>query len=126
MSPHPNSICSLCEWCVCRDYRYFLFDREGFTGKHGFIHKHIFRFKNQAVTRDNVPSIQDNDIAGNNFFNGHFYLFSVAKNCCFNLYQGKQFRYRIGGTVFLPESKKTAYDDDAKNDGSIDEMAQKQ
>ena len=62
--------------------------RIGFTRQRCFIDKEIFGFLDQTISGDDIAGVQNDDISGNNLFDGNFCWTSVTKHRSFNLHDG--------------------------------------
>ena len=113
MGPHPKSVCSLTQRCLCWQHRHRLFYRESLPGQHGFIDEKIFGFLNHTISGHDIAGAQDDDISGYNLFDRNIFRASITKHGSFNLYDGKQLLHGVGCTALLPKPQKTAYEDNA-------------
>ena len=94
----------------------------GFTRQGCLIDKEIFGFQDQTVSGDDIAGIQNDDIAGDNLFDGNFFGASIAKHRRFDLHDGQQLLHGIGCAPLLPEPEKAAYEDNCEDDESVNRI----
>ena len=122
MGPHPQRICPLAQRCLCRQHADRFLYRVGFTRQGCFIDKKIFGFLDQTVSGDDIAGIQNDDISGDNLFDGNFFGASITKHGSFDLHDGQQLLHGIGCAVLLPKPEKAAYEDNGENDESVNRI----
>ena len=78
---------------------------------------------NQTVSRDDISSVQNGDVSGDNFFDGNFFGASITKHRSLDLHDGEQFLHCVGGTVLLPIPEQAACQDNGQNNISVNRIA---
>ena len=126
MGSHPQRVGPLRQRRFRRQHADRFLRGVGFTGQGSFIDKEILGFVDQAISRDEISGVQDDDIARHDLFDRNVLGLSVAKRGGLDLHHGQQLLHGAGCAVLLPEAEKAAGEDDGENDEGVDGIVQEE
>ena len=123
---HPQCIGPLGEWCFRRQQSRHFLGRVGFTGESGLVDEQVLGLLDQAVAWNEISSVQDYDVPGDNRFDRNVARCAVAKRGRFYLHDRQQPFDRLRCAVLLPEPEQPAHEDNGQNDERVDRIVQEE
>ena len=90
-----------------------------FSRKHALINEQIFRLKNNAVRRNNIPRLEREHIARNDIVNVPFFKLPVAQNCRRHGHFLAQGLRCLRGTIGIHKIDERAYEDYGENNARL-------
>ena len=80
MRPHPERVRAIGERGGGAEHDHLLLRRKTLAGERGFVNVEVIRFQQQAVAGNDVPRVEEHDVAGNNLFEVYLCGRAVPQN----------------------------------------------
>ena len=126
MRAHEEGVRPGAQGCVGGKKAGLFFHREGLARQSCFIDKKVLRFENQAVARDEIARVEDEDVPGNQFVDRNLRRPAVPKNRRPDADHRDQPVNRVHCGPLLPETEAAAGQNDGQDEQGIDRIVKKE